>query len=58
MGGHDQGFLMPRDFTLHLDAGNGQVTTRKAGQFLVGEGRPTLSVHWGRARPTRRLMAR
>ncbi|AQU86970.1 hypothetical protein B0W47_05160 [Komagataeibacter nataicola] len=41
-GGHDQGFLMPRDFTLHLDAGNGQVTTRKAGQFLVGEGAADL----------------
>ncbi|RFD20696.1 hypothetical protein DY926_04465 [Komagataeibacter melaceti] len=42
-GGHDWPFLMPREFSLHLDAGNGQVTTRKAGQFLVGEGEADLT---------------
>ncbi|GAB6966608.1 hypothetical protein JCM25156A_06450 [Komagataeibacter kakiaceti JCM 25156] len=42
-GGTDWPFLMPREFTLHLNAGNGQVTTRKAGQFLVGEGEADLS---------------
>ncbi|MHC0613614.1 AsmA-like C-terminal region-containing protein [Komagataeibacter oboediens] len=41
-GGRDMPFLMPRDFTLHLNAGNGKVTTRKAGQFLVGEGEADL----------------
>ncbi|KON66279.1 hypothetical protein KOEU_02520 [Komagataeibacter europaeus] len=41
-GVRDIPFLMPRDFALHLNAGNGKVTTRKAGQFLVGEGEADL----------------
>ncbi|GBQ39550.1 hypothetical protein AA0614_1713 [Komagataeibacter saccharivorans NRIC 0614] len=39
----DWPFLMPREFDLKLRAGNGQVTTRKAGQYLVGEGEADLA---------------
>jgi len=41
-GWRDMPFLMPRDFSVHLEAGNGQVTTRKAGQYLVGQGSADL----------------
>ncbi|BAK83498.1 AsmA-like C-terminal region-containing protein [Komagataeibacter medellinensis] len=41
-GARTMSFLVPHDFTMHLEAGNGQVNTRKAGQYLVGQGSADL----------------